>query len=128
MSVQSQIKIDDARNSVATSGNVAKRTFEVAKDSATSGLWFSSLAKSLWPAKPVQTLVYLTGAPERTVSRWVAGAVDPPARAIVAILTSDQGWRFLFALLRHCKRHWWTETVSARERSRSDEKDQLQLL
>jgi hypothetical protein len=30
--------------------------------------------------------------------------------------------------MRDSKQHWWTETVNARERSRSDEKDQLQLL
>jgi hypothetical protein len=128
MQTSSRIAPNPSRNPVATYGHGTNPSPPELITSATSGMWFHSLAKSLWPAKPVQTLVYFTKAPERTVSRWVAGTVDPPSRAIVTLLQSDQGWRVLSQLMRGSSQHWWTETVSARERSRSDEKDQLQLL
>jgi hypothetical protein len=120
-----QIKSEPSRNPVATIGNVRHPTFEAV---ATSCKWLPALAKNLWPTKPAPALHYLTGAPERTCYEWMRGRVDPPSRALVTLLQSDQGWRVLSQLMRDSKQHWWTETVNARERSRSDEKDQLQLL
>jgi hypothetical protein len=115
-----------SRNPVAKSNNVSQPTFGVA---ATSCKWLPALAKNLWPTKPAPALHYLTGAPERTCYEWVRGKVDPPSRALVTILQSDQGWRVISHIMRDSKQSWWTETVRARECSAAYEqrREQLQL-
>ncbi len=127
MTVTSHSVSNDASKSLATSRYVSKQTLEPLNIVATSRKWFPALAKSLYPAKPVQSLAYYTNAPTRTCSDWVKGEVDPPARAIVQLIQSDQGWRVLSHLMRNSERHWWLETVRARELAHSDEKDQLKL-
>jgi hypothetical protein len=124
MHAPNRIGIEGAINPVANVRNVGKASIDVV---ATSRKWFEPLCKSLWPAKTASSLHYLTGAPERTCYDWKTGKVDPPARAIISILQSDQGWRFLALLMRGSSKHWWTETVKARDLSHSDDKDQLEL-
>ena len=116
----------DARIPVATSRNVDTVQLSTV---ATSCKWLPALAKNLWPTKPAPALHYLTGAPERTCYEWVRGKVDPPSRALVSMLQSDQGWRVLEQLMRGCKQPWWLETVRARECSAAYEqrREQLQL-
>jgi hypothetical protein len=115
-----------SRNPVAISNNVRQPTFGVV---ATSCKWLPALAKNLWSTKPAPALHYLTGAPERTCYEWVRGKVDPPSRALVTLLQSDQGWRVISHLMRDSKQAWWTETVRARECSAAYEqrREQLQL-
>ncbi len=113
-----------ARKDVATFRNVREPTLGVV---ATSRKWLPGLANALWPAKPAPTLHHLTGAPDRTCYDWCKGAVDPPSRALVTLLQSDQGWRVLEYLMRGNSQRWWLETLRARECSQAYEAKREQL-
>lgn len=104
MSQQLQINTGLARKTVATVGYANQPTVVA---SATSGGWSAKLVKFLFPGKPVQALVCYTGAPERTVCRWVHGGVDMPLRAFIALLHSKHGPRVLEYTMRGCK--WWND-------------------
>ena len=119
MAVSSHSVSNDARKSVATNDYDRNLTLV---PSATCGRLFPKLAKTLFPAKPVQSVAYYCNVPERTACRWVAGEVDPTFRALVTLLRSDQGWRVLCCLM--SKEIWWLATVDA---VHAAEEDQLQL-
>ena len=72
----------------------------------------------------MQSIAYYTATPERTASRWMAGCVDPPSRALIALIQSDQGWRVLTHIMRDSKQPWWLATVDAVHEA---EENQLQL-
>lgn len=92
---------------------------------AESCKWFPGLAKKLWPGKPAAAVHHLTKEPERSCYAWIEGKNDPPARALLRLLDTDQGWRVLEYLMRDSKQPWWLETVRARKRSaKIDEADQ----
>lgn len=94
---------------------------------AESCKWFPGLAKRLWPDKTAAAVHHLTKETERSCYAWVEGKNDPPARALLRLLDTDQGWRILEYLLRGCKQRWWLETVRARECSLAYETRREQL-
>lgn len=116
---------EHASEVVAGSSNVAKPTFGEIATSCKS--WMPGLANTLWPRKPAPILHYLTGAPERTCYEWVRGKVDPPSRALIGLLHSDQGWWILEYIMRGCTQRWWLETLRARECSIAYEARREQL-
>ena len=114
-----------ASKSVANVGYVRVQTqTPVIVRSATSGRWLPKLARTLFSAKPVQSVAYYTDTPERTACRWMSGAVDPPSRALISLIRSDHGWRVLCHVMRDSKQAWWIKTVDA---VHAAEEDQLQL-
>lgn len=112
-----QITPEPSNKSVANAGYVKSPTLV---PSATTGRWFVSLSKTVFPAKPVQSIACYTGTPARTASRWVSGDVDPPSRILVKLLRSDQGWRVLAHVMRDSTQPWWLAVEAA-------EQDSLQL-
>lgn len=81
---------------------------------AESCKWFPGLAKRLYSPKPASSIHYISGEPERSCYAWVEGKYDPPARALIKMLRSDEGWRIYEYLMRGCKQQWWVETQRAR--------------
>jgi hypothetical protein len=116
------IKSDTSRNPVATICTELSLVAESCK-------WFPGLAKKLWPIKTASAVHHLTREPERSCYAWVEAKNDPPARAIIRLLHTDQGWRCLEYIMRESKQPWWAETVRARECSAAYEqrREQLQL-
>lgn len=82
---------------------------------AESCKWFPGLAKWLSPTKPATYVHYISGEPERSCYAWVEGKNDPPARTLIRMLQSDDGWRVLEYIMRGCKQPWWREVLRARE-------------
>lgn len=99
---------DDASEVVA---GIGRELFIVAN----SGKWFPGLAKWLSATKPATLIHYLSGEPERSCYGWVEGRSDPPSRALVTMLRSDEGWRILEYLMRGSEQPWWLETKKARQ-------------
>lgn len=94
---------------------------------AESCKWFPGLSKKLWPGKPAAAVHHLTKEPERSCYAWVEGKNDPPARALLRLLDSDQGWRVLEYLMRGSKQAWWRETARARRCADAYEREREQL-
>lgn len=89
--------------------------------------WFPGLAKSLSKDKPAAAIHHLTGERERTCYDWCAGAVDPPARAVIKLLHSEVGWHVLEFLMRGSTQAWWREVKRARECARAFDQASQQL-
>lgn len=87
---------------------------EIFRDKSQKPKWFPGLAKRLSKDKAAAAIHHLTGERERTCYDWCAGAVDPPARAIVKLLHSEVGWITLEYLMRGCTQPWWMEIVRAK--------------
>ena len=87
---------------------------EIFRDKSQKPKWFPGLAKRLSKDKAAAAIHHLTGERERTCYDWCAGAVDPPARAIVKLLHSEVGWIALEYLMRGCRQQWWLDIVRAR--------------
>jgi len=96
---------------------------------AESCKWFPDLAKKLWPVKTAAAVHHITQEPERSCYAWVGGKNDPPARALLRLLDSDQGWRVLECAMRGSKQTWWRDcrVGYAAERARSGITKQLEL-
>lgn len=94
---------------------------------AESCKWFPGLAKWLSPTKPATYVHYISGEPERSCYAWVEGKNDPPSRALIRMLQSDDGWRVLEYIMRGCKQSWWIELVRARKCSQAYEQERAQF-
>jgi hypothetical protein len=116
------VEIELSRNPVATNCTELSVVAESCK-------WFPLLAKKLWPIKTASAVHHLTREPERSCYAWIEAKNDPPSRAFVRLLHTDQGWRVLEHVMGDSKQPWWTETVRARECSAAYEqrREQLQL-
>lgn len=88
---------------------------EIFRDKSQKPKWFPGLAKRLSKDKPAAAIHHLTGERERTCYDWCAGAVDPPARALIKLMHSEVGWHVIEFLMRGCKQPWWQQVVEARE-------------
>lgn len=69
--------------------------------------WFGAIARGLLPEKPGTALHYITGYDERLCQRYAAGHVKPSAYFLRALMRSDQGQPFFFAVMDGSTAPWW---------------------
>lgn len=93
---------------------------------AESCKWFPGLAKWLSSTKPANLVHHISGEPERSCYAWVEGKYDPPARTLIKMLRSDDGWRVFEYLMRGCKQPWWIEVQRARRCAHAYETERAQ--
>jgi hypothetical protein len=94
---------------------------------AESCKWFPGLAKWLSPTKPATHVHYICGEPERSCYAWVEGKNDPPSRAVIRMLRSDDGWRVFQYIMRGCDQPWWHEVLRAKRCADAYEREREQF-
>ena len=94
---------------------------------AESCKWFPGLAKWLSPTKPATYVHYISGEPERSCYEWVRGKFDPPSRALIRMLQSDDGYRVLEYIMRGSPQPWWRSLVRAKRCAEAYEQQREQF-
>lgn len=68
---------------------------------------FELFLRELWPQDRTKNYMRLTGAPQRTAKRRLAGK-HPDYSEVVAILRSEYGFQFLKHLMGDARPHWFS--------------------
>jgi hypothetical protein len=100
-----------APTAIIADGNNAAREILDGKSAADDdGQWFSRAARRLHPTKPGSILHYTTAlGDERLCQRYASGEVKPPAYFLRALLRSEHGRQWLYAIMDGCQSEWWIE-------------------
>ncbi len=65
------------------------------------------LARVLWPAKTDLELAAITKTSDRTCRYWLSRKTDLSADALVELLRSEHGLKFIEAIIGDAKPTWW---------------------
>jgi hypothetical protein len=97
----------------------AKRTNSGTSQNRSELRWIRDViatSRALWPAKTAQHLAEKTSVSERAAEFWLAGKYDMSLAAARDLLRSEDGYKFLVALVGDdCEARWWARVKLAYE-------------